>query len=65
MAPHIPEEFSTRLSGWSPFVFMGNAMPPRDPEEDEEDGDEEEEDDEDEEDEEVQVDQGRGSPPRL
>jgi len=49
MAPHIPEEFSTRLSGWSPFVFMGNAMPPRDPEEDEEDGDEEEEDDEEEE----------------
>jgi len=62
MTPRIPEEFSTRLSGWSPFVIMGNAMPPRDPEEDEEDGDEEEEDDEDEEDEEVQVDQGRGSP---
>ena len=33
MTPHIPEEFSTRLSGWSPFVIMGNAMPPRDPEE--------------------------------
>jgi hypothetical protein len=48
MTPHIPEEFSTRLVGWSPFVIMGNTMPPRDPEEDEEDGDEEEEDDEDE-----------------
>jgi hypothetical protein len=47
MIPYIPEEFSTRLTGWSPFVIMGNTMPPRDPEEDEEDGDEEEEDDED------------------
>ena len=62
MTPHIPEEFSTRLSGWSPFVIMGNAIPPRDPKEDEEDGDDEEEDDEDEEDEEVQVDQGLGPP---
>ena len=62
MTPHIPEEFSTRLSGWNPFVIMGNTMPPRDPKEDEEDGDDDEEDDEDEE---VQVDQGRGSPPRL
>jgi hypothetical protein len=42
MTPHIPEEFSTRLI-WSPFVIMGNTMPPRDPEEDEEDEDEEEE----------------------
>ena len=71
MAPHIPEEFSTRLSGWSPFVIMGNTMPPRDPKEDEEDDEEEEEeeDDEDEEgeegeeDEEVEVNQDRGSPP--
>jgi hypothetical protein len=46
MTPHIPEEFFT-----SPFVIMGNTMPPRDPNEDEEDEDEEEEDeDEDEED---------------
>jgi hypothetical protein len=42
MTPHIPEEFSIRLIDWSPFVIMGNTMPPRDP--DEEDEDEEEED---------------------
>ena len=42
MTPHISEEFSTRLIERSPFVIMGNTMPPRDPEEDEED---EEEDD--------------------
>lgn len=35
MTPHIPEEFSTRLIDWSPFVIMGNTMPPRDPDEDE------------------------------
>ena len=45
MTPHIPEEFSTRLIDWSPFVIMGNTMPPRDPDEDEED--EEDEGDED------------------
>jgi hypothetical protein len=41
MTPHIPEEFFTRLTDWSPFVIMGNTMPPRDPddEEDEEDED--------------------------
>jgi hypothetical protein len=43
MTPHIPEEFATRLLDWSPFVIMGNTMPPRDPE-DEVDEDEEEED---------------------
>jgi hypothetical protein len=42
MTPHIPGEFSTRLIDWSPFVIMGNTMPPRDPDEHEEDGDEEE-----------------------
>jgi len=42
MTQHIPKEFSTSLIGWSPFVIMGNTMPPRDPEEDEEDDDEEE-----------------------
>jgi hypothetical protein len=47
MTPHIPEEFSTRLINWSPFVFMGNTMPPGDPNEDEEDEDEEDEEDED------------------
>ena len=46
MTPHIPEEFSTRLIDWSPFVIMGNnTVPPRDPDEDEEDEDEEEEED--------------------
>ena len=49
MTPHIPEEFSTRLIDWSPFVIMGNTMPPRDPDEDEADPDEDEA-DEDEED---------------
>ena len=46
MTPHIPEEFSTRLIDWSPFVIMGNTMPPRDPDEDEEDEHEEEEEEE-------------------
>ncbi|WP_291556047.1 hypothetical protein [Bradyrhizobium sp.] len=42
MTPHIPEEFSTRLIDWSPFVIMGNTVPPRDhPDEDEEDEDDE------------------------
>jgi hypothetical protein len=41
MTPHIPEELSTKIN-WSPFVILGNTMPPRDPEdEDEEDEDEE------------------------
>jgi len=48
MTPHIPEELSTRLIDWSPFVIMGNTMPPRDPDEDEEDGDEEDGDEEEE-----------------
>ena len=43
MTPHTPEEFSTRLIGWSPFVIVGNTMPPRDPNEDEEDEVEEDE----------------------
>ena len=46
MTPHIPEEFSTRLIDWSPFVIMGNPMPPRDPDEDEEAEDGEEDDEE-------------------
>jgi len=41
MTPHIPEEFSTRVIDLSPFVIMGNTMPPRDPDEDEEDEEEE------------------------
>jgi GcrA cell cycle regulator len=43
MKQHIHEEFSTRLVDWSPFVIMGNTMPPRDPDEDEEDEEDEEE----------------------
>jgi hypothetical protein len=46
MTPHLPEEFSTRLIDWSPFVIMSNTMPPRDLDEDEEDEDEEDEEDE-------------------
>ena len=44
MTPHIPEASSARVSDWCPFAFMGNAMPPRDPDEDveDEDGDEDE-----------------------
>ena len=41
MTPHIPEGFSTRLIDWSPFVIMGNTMPPRDPEDEEDEDDEE------------------------
>lgn len=41
MKQHIPEEFSARLVDWSPFVIMGNTMPPRDPDEDEEEDEEE------------------------
>jgi hypothetical protein len=40
MKQHIPAEFSTRYER-SPFVIMGNAMPPRDPDEDEEDEEDE------------------------
>jgi len=43
MTPHIPEEFSTRLIDGSPFMIMGNTVPPRDPDEDEDEEDEEEE----------------------
>ena len=46
MTPHIPEEFSSRLIDRSPFVIMGNTMPPRDPDEDEEDEDEEDDEEE-------------------
>jgi hypothetical protein len=40
----------------SPFVILGNTMPPRDPDEDEENGDEEEEEEEEENEDEVEVD---------
>ena len=45
MTPQISEEFSTRLIDRSPFVIMGNTMPPRDPSEDDEDEEEEDEED--------------------
>jgi hypothetical protein len=51
MTPHIPEEFSTRLIDWWPFMIMDNSMPPRDPDEDEEDEDDEDEEQEDRDDE--------------
>jgi hypothetical protein len=55
MTPHTPEDFSTRLIDWSPFVIMGNTMPPRDPDDDKED--EEDEEDEEEEDEDDRADE--------
>ena len=57
--PHIPEELSTGLIDWSSFVFMGNTMPPRDPEEDE---DEDEEEDDEEAEEEEEDDEKRTAP---
>jgi hypothetical protein len=45
MKQHISQEFFTRLIEWIPFVTMGNAMPPRDPDEDEEDEEDEDEED--------------------
>jgi hypothetical protein len=45
MTPHILEEFSTKLIGCSLFVVIGNALPPRDPDEDEDDEDDEDEED--------------------
>ena len=47
MKQHIPEEFSTNLIEWSPFVIMGNTVPPRDPDEDEENEEDEEDEEED------------------
>ena len=43
----IRAEFSTGLIDRSASVIMGNAMPPRDPDEDEEDEEEEEDADDD------------------
>jgi hypothetical protein len=39
MKQHVPEEFSTKLIHWSPFVIMGNTVLRRHPDEDEEDED--------------------------
>ena len=42
MTPRSTEEFSNRLIDQTPFVIMGNTMPPRDhPDEDEEDEEDE------------------------
>jgi hypothetical protein len=48
MTPHIPEEVSTRLIDWSPFVIMSNTMPPRDPEDEEDEDEDADEEDRDE-----------------
>jgi hypothetical protein len=45
MTPHIPEEVSSKLIDWSPFVIIGNTMPPRDPDEDDEDEEDNEDED--------------------
>ena len=45
MTAYILEEFSTKLIDCSLFVIMGNALPPRDPDDDE-DGDEDEDEEE-------------------
>jgi hypothetical protein len=42
----VPEEFSAKSIDWSSLVIMGNAMPPRDPDEDEEDDDEDDDEEE-------------------
>jgi hypothetical protein len=47
MTARIPEEFSTRLIDWSPFVITGNTMPPPRDRPDEDDDDEEDEEAED------------------
>jgi hypothetical protein len=67
MTPHFLEEFSTQLIDWSPFVIMGNTMPPRDPDEDDENEEEEEEEEDEDEDDEERADDGLGDrrPPRL
>ncbi|MGQ0684987.1 hypothetical protein [Bradyrhizobium sp.] len=48
MTRHRPEELSSKLIDWGPFVIMGNTVPPRDPEDDEEDEENENEDEDDE-----------------
>lgn len=43
MPPRIPEDFSTSLVDCSTFI-LGDAIPPRDPDDDDEDEDEDEKD---------------------
>jgi hypothetical protein len=40
MTPRSSEELSTRSIDWSPFVIMGNKMPPRDPDDEEDENEE-------------------------
>ena len=47
MTPHAPRGLSTRLIDWSPFMIIGNMIPPRDPDEGDEDEDEDGEEKED------------------
>jgi hypothetical protein len=46
MTLQIPKVVPTRID-WHVFAIIGNAMPPRDPDDDEEDEDEEQDDEED------------------
>jgi hypothetical protein len=46
MTAHIPEEFFLKLIDRSPFVIMGNTVPPKNSNDDEEDEEDEEEEDE-------------------
>jgi hypothetical protein len=46
MTAHIPEEFFLKLIDRSPFVLMGNTVPPKNSNDDEEDEEDEEEEDE-------------------
>jgi hypothetical protein len=43
MTQHIAKESPAGLIDWNAFVLVGNAMPPRDPNEDEDEDDEDEE----------------------
>ena len=45
----VPEEFCTSLIDGSPVLILGNAMPPRDPDEDDEDDEDDEEEEHDDE----------------
>jgi hypothetical protein len=49
MTHRIPENFST--ADWSLVTILGDAMPPRDPNDDDDDDEDEDEDDEEDEDE--------------
>jgi hypothetical protein len=48
MIRRVPEEFCTSLIDGSPVLVIGNAMPPRDPDEDDDEDDDEEEEHDDE-----------------